>query len=77
MELNHQWVKKTNNIDSEYLESTIKDIKLLKKRGNSNDQICDSLNNNGIYTTRGKLWNKHTLIKFRNKYITNETIPKQ
>ncbi len=76
MILNHKWVKRTERIDEYYLKKTIKQINILKNKGYSNIQICENLNDQGIKTIRNKLWNKGSLIKFRNKYITPEIIPK-
>ena len=76
MKLTHKWVKRTERIDEKYLENTIIQIKLLKSKGFSNIQICENLNEQGVKTIRNRLWNKGSLIKFRNKYITPETIPK-
>ena len=76
MKLTHQWVKRTEYIDENYLKNTIVKINELRNKGYSNTQICDNLNKNKIKTVRKQLWNKGSLIKFRNKYITPEIIPK-
>ncbi len=76
MILNHKWVKRTERIDEYYLKKIIIQINILKSKGYSNIQICENLNDQGIKTIRNKLWNKGSLIKFRNKYITPEIIPK-
>lgn len=76
LELNHQWVKRVENIDEEYISNTITEINNLKNKGLSYNEICVNLNDNGIKTSRGKDWKKDTLIKFRNKHNSVETIPK-
>jgi len=76
IELIHNWVKKTETIDKVYLKNVIEKIKKLRNKGYTNNQICDELNKKKIKTIRGKDWNKDILIKFRNKYIPKETIPK-
>jgi site-specific DNA recombinase len=76
MKLTHKWVKRTELVDENYLKNTIIQIKKLQNKGYSNIQICENLNENKIKTVRKRLWNKGSLIKFRNKYITPETVPK-
>ena len=76
MKLTHKWVKRTELVDENYLKNTIIQIKKLQNKGYSNIQICENLNENKIKTVRKRLLNKGSLIKFRNKYITPETIPK-
>lgn len=76
MKLNHKWVKRTEFIDEYYLKNTIKKIQRLKSKGFTNDEICKNLNENKIRTIRHKLWNKSNLIKFKNKYIKQEMVPK-
>lgn len=76
MKLNHQWVKRTEFIDEDYLKNTIEKIKILKSKSFTNDEICENLNKSKIRTIRGKLWNKSNLIKFKNKYIKQKMVPK-
>lgn len=76
IELIHNWVRKKEKIDKSYLNKAISEIKRLKNKGYTNNQICDELNREKVKTIRGKKWNKDILIKFRNKYVTKETIPK-
>lgn len=76
LELNYKWIKKTENINKDYLENVVNHISILKTDGHSNVEICNKLNQLNIKTIRGKRWNKDILIKFRNKYVTKEIIPK-
>jgi len=76
MELIHEYKKRTENVDKEYLKKTITLIKSLLKKGYSNNKICDNLNQKEVKTIRGKQWNKGILIKFRNRYVILDGIPK-
>ena len=76
MELVHKLVKKIEVIDKEYLRKVIVKINSLMKKEFTINQICSELNNEGIKTIRNKDWNKDNFIKFREKYVTRETIPK-
>jgi len=74
MDLALEWKKKVESVDLDHLNSTVKEIKTLLDKGSSNNQICECLNSKGIKTIRGNLWNKDTLIKFKNKYVTEPSL---
>lgn len=50
MELNYKWIKKIETVDKIYLKNAIKQIKLLRKSGRMNIQICDIFNIKDVKT---------------------------